>query len=145
MSQLLFFIVMFCGGVMIALQPSINARLAQKVGVFESSCVSFAVGTAALLLFVLLAGKGSLRAVGGASWWELTGGLLGAFFVTATIIVVPRLGTTATFAAVIAAQLTTGILLDQFGLFGLRQIPMDGRRGLGVFLLMAGAALVFRR
>ncbi|HZV82312.1 MAG TPA: DMT family transporter, partial [Geobacteraceae bacterium] len=33
---------MFCGGITIALQPSINARLAQKVGLVESSCISFA-------------------------------------------------------------------------------------------------------
>jgi transporter family-2 protein len=144
-NSLLLLALMAGGGVLVAVQPSINARLAQKTGIFESSFISFAVGTVALLLLVLVAGKGSLRAAGGASWWELTGGLLGACFVTATIIVVPRLGTAAAMAAVIAAQLTTGLLLDHFNLFGFREIPMDGRRAAGVVLLAAGAALIFRR
>jgi transporter family-2 protein len=129
MSNALLLFLMFCGGMMVALQPSINARLAQKTGVIESSCISFAVGTLILFILVLLMGKGSLRGIASASWWELTGGLLGAFFVTATIVVVPRIGTSATMGAVIAAQLTTGLILDHFGLFGLRHIPMDGKRG----------------
>jgi transporter family-2 protein len=136
---------MFCGGVVVALQPSINASLAQKIGTFESSFVSFAVGTLALLAIVMITGKGSIRALPCASWWELTGGLLGAFFVTMTIVAVPRIGTTAAMVTVITAQLSTGILLDHLGAFGMRQIPLDGRRAFGVALLMAGAALVLRR
>lgn len=145
MSNLMLMVLMFCGGLAVAVQPSINGRLAQKVGTFESSFISFAVGTLALLAVVLIAGKGSLRGIGAASWWELTGGFMGAFFVTMTIVAVPRIGTAAAMASVIAAQLTTGMLLDHFGLFGFRQIPMDGKRAFGVVLLMAGAALVYRR
>lgn len=145
MGSLLLLILMVCGGVAIALQPSINSRLAQKTGIIESACISFAVGTLALLAMSLLAGRGSLRGIGDASGWELTGGLLGAFFVTMTIVVVPRLGSASAFAAVIAAQLVTGLMLDHFGLFGLRQIPFDLKRGVGVLLLLVGTGLVFRR
>lgn len=137
--------LMFCGGIAIALQPSINGRLAQKIGIIESSCISFAVGTIILLGGALLAGKGSFRGLAAASWWELSGGVLGAFFVTMTIIAVPRIGTTSAMVAVIGAQLTTGILLDHFGLFGFRTIPIDGKRLLGAVLLLAGTALIFRK
>jgi len=145
MSQILLLVLMFCGGIAIAVQPSINSRLAQKTGVFESSCISFAVGTLLLLVVVLIAGKGSLREVTQASWWELTGGGLGAFFVTMTIIAIPRIGTTSALAMVIAAQLTAGVLLDHFGLFGFRTIPLDSKRAFGVALLMAGAGLIIRK
>lgn len=145
MSSVLFFMLMFCGGIAVAVQPSINWRLAQKVGAIESSCISFAVGTLALLALVLISGRGNLRGIGEADWWELTGGLLGAFFVTLTIVVVPRIGTASAMAATITAQLVTGLLLDQFGLFGLRAVPLDGKRALGATLLLIGAGLVFRR
>jgi transporter family-2 protein len=137
--------LMFCGGIAVAVQPSINGRLAQKVGTFESSCISFAVGTMLLMAVVLIAGRGSLKGVASASWWELTGGGLGAFFVTMTIVAIPRIGTTASMAAVIGAQLTTGVLLDHFGLFGFRTIPLDGKRAMGVALLMAGTSLIIRK
>ncbi len=145
MNSLFLMALMFCGGVAIALQPSINARLAQKIGVVESACVSFAAGTLVLLLIVLCTGRGGLRHLGNAPWWEMTGGLLGAFFVTMTIIVVPRIGTASAVASIITAQLVTGIVLDHYGLFGLKEAQFDLKRGLGVLLLLAGEALIYRR
>ena len=145
MSNTILVILMACGGLAVALQPSINARLAQKVGAYESSLISFAVGTLALLIMVMIAGRGNLRNVADASWWELTGGLLGAYFVTMTIIAVPRLGTVAVMSIIIAGQLITGALLDQSGLFGLRQIPFTPLRGIGILLLCVGAGLVIRK
>jgi transporter family-2 protein len=145
MSQILLLALMFGGGIAVAVQPSINGRLAQKIGVIESSCVSFAVGTLILLLMALFWGKGSFREITTANWWELTGGGLGAFFVTLTIVAIPRIGTTAAMASIIVAQLTTGILLDHFGVFGMRTIPLDSKRAIGVALLMAGTALIFRK
>jgi len=145
MYNLSLILIMFCGGIAVAVQPSINARLAQKIGAFESSMVSFGVGTLALMAVVMLAGRGDLRGLATVSWWELTGGLLGAFFVTLTIICVPRLGTTAVMATIIAGQLVSGVLLDHFGLFGLRQLPLTPMRLAGMVLLAAGAALVIKR
>ncbi len=145
MNQMLLLFLMFCGGVAAAFQPSINGRLAEKTGVLESSCISFSVGAVALLILVFLVGKGDMRGIGSAAWWELSGGLLGAFFVTMFIVAVPRIGTTAAMASVIAAQLATGVLLDHFGMFGFREIPLDGKRAFGIALLMAGTALVLRK
>lgn len=145
MNNIFWLFLMFCGGIAVAFQPSINARLAQKTGAYESSLISFAVGTLAMLAVVIFSGRGSLRGISGASWWELTGGFLGAFFVTMTIITVPRMGTAAVMATVITGQLVTGALLDHFGLFGLRHIPMTPVRLAGMLLLAAGAALIIKR
>lgn len=145
MTNLTLLVLMACGGMAVALQPSINARLAQKVGSYESSLISFAVGTLALCVVVALSGRGNLRAMAGATWWELSGGLLGAFFVTLTIIAVPRLGTLAVMAVVITGQLATGALMDHFGAFGLRHLPLTPLRCTGMLLLAAGAALIIKR
>ncbi len=145
MNQISLLFLMFLGGIAIAIQPSINGRLAQKVGALESSLISFAVGTLFLAAVVLFAGKGSLKGVANGSLWEFTGGILGAFFVTMTIIAIPRIGTTAAMAAVICAQLTTSVILDHFGLFGFRTIPLDSKRAVGVALLMAGAGLILKK
>jgi transporter family-2 protein len=145
MSNIFWVFLMLCGGLAVAFQPSINAKLAQKIGVYESSLISFAVGTLAMLIVVLFAGRGNLRGISAASWWELTGGFLGAFFVTMTIISVPRMGTTSVMAAIIAGQLATGAMLDHFGLFGLRHLPMTPLRIAGMVLLAAGAALIIKR
>lgn len=146
MNTFVLFLVMFCGGIAVALQPSINGRLAQRIGTLESSGISFAVGTLALFAIVLVGGRlGNMRGIADASWWELTGGFLGALFVTLTIIIVPRIGTASAMAAAIAGQLIAGLLLDQYGIFGFRTIALDGKRAFGVALLLIGAGLVFRR
>lgn len=145
MSSIVFFFIMFCAGMTVAIQPSINARLAQKVGILESACISFAVGTLVLLTVVLVSGRYNVKGLSEANWWEWTGGILGAIFVSTTILVVPRIGTAAAMAATIAAQLITGIILDHFGLFGFKGATLDLKRFAGALLLLCGAALVFKR
>ena len=61
MNSLLLLGLMLCSGIAVALQPSINGRLAQKTGVLESSCISFSIGALALLLLALCLGRGSFR------------------------------------------------------------------------------------
>ncbi|PLX94018.1 MAG: hypothetical protein C0621_06165 [Desulfuromonas sp.] len=145
MSTYFIFSLMLVAGMMVAVQPSINARLAQHVGLIESAALSFAVGTVALLIVSFVTSRGDWRGVSQTTWWEWSGGLFGAVYVAASIFAVPRIGTAATMAAVIASQLATGLLMDHFGLFGFHGAPFDGKRLLGVILLMLGAFLVVRR
>ena len=145
MTNYVLFLIMFFGGMTVALQPSINARLAQRVGILESAFISFAVGTLALLLVVLMSGRGTIKGIYGAAWWELTGGILGALFVSLTILVVPRIGTAAAMSAIIAAQLATGLVLDHFGLFGFKVLPFDLKRLIGLAFLVLGAGLILER
>ena len=145
MSNPLLILLMVAGGVAVAMQPSINARLAEKTGFLQAATLSFAVGTLVLLILSLASHEGSLRRASEAEWWQFTGGLFGAFFVTMTIIGVPRIGTTAVLALTIVSQLIAGLVLDHFGLFGMRGIPIDFKRSLGVVLLLVGVALICRR
>ena len=144
MSKLILLLIIFVSGVLVALQPSVNARLAQKIGLVESSTVSFLVGTIFLFLLAMVFGQGSFRALPQATWWELTGGLMGAFFVSAVILVVPRLGTGSVMAVAIAGQLLTALLLDQFQLFGFREIPITYSRISGAVLMLLGTWLIIR-
>jgi transporter family-2 protein len=144
MSKFILLALMFVGGALVALQPSVNARLAQKIGLAESSTVSFLVGTMALLLLAMVFGQGSFRALPRASWWELTGGLMGAFYVFTVILIVPRLGTAGAMAATIAGQLLAALLLDQFQAFGFRGIPLDLSRISGAVLMLLGTWLIVR-
>ena len=145
MSNLMLLLTIIVAGAAATIQPPINARLAEKVGILHSATISFLVGTLVLLVLSCVVEKGSFRAAGQAEWWQLSGGLFGAFFVSMTIFAVPRLGTGAVMAALIVSQLATGLVFDHFGLFGMRQIPFDLNRVAGVILLLLGVALIYRR
>ena len=144
MSKVILLMLMFVAGALVAFQPSVNARLAQKIGLLESSCISFLVGTTFLLLLAAFFGRGSFRALTQVSWWELTGGLMGAFYVFTVILIVPRLGTGAVMAVTIAGQLLTALLLDHFQLFGFRGIPLDAARISGAVIMLLGTWLIIR-
>lgn len=145
MPNIVLMILMAIGGVAVAMQPSINARLAEKTGFLQAATISFAVGTLILFFISLSSGQGSFRRIPEADWWQLTGGLFGAFFVTMTIVGVPRIGTTAVLALTIVSQLVAGLVMDHYGLFGMRGIPIDFKRMFGVALLLAGVFLICRR
>ena len=145
MSNMVLYVLIVCGGVAVAIQPSINARLAEQTGFLQAATLSFAVGTLVLLTLSLLSSQGSLRRVVEVPLWQLTGGMFGAFFVTMTIIGVPRIGTTAVLALTIASQLIAGMIMDHYGLLGMRGIEIDVKRVVGVVLLLIGVYLICKR
>jgi transporter family-2 protein len=113
-----------------------------------ASTISFVVGTLVLLALSLAlrpALGGDFSAARGAPWWQLTGGLIGAMFVTTTVLLIPRLGATALVAGTIAGQLVGGVLIDYLGLFGLTRVPVTGYRLLGLALLVIGGMLTIKR
>lgn len=137
--------MMVMAGVMIGFQSPINAALSKKVGLFESSFVSFSIGTLTLLLVVLCFGKGNLREVTNVPWWQFLGGLLGAVYVTTMILGVPRIGVTTVMVATLAGQLATGLLIDHYGFFGVQPRPIDWQRLSGLALLMLAIWLIYSK
>jgi bacterial/archaeal transporter family-2 protein len=143
MNGLIVVFMMVLAGMFIGFQSPINAALSKRVGIFESALVSFTTGMVVLLLVVLFMGKGQLREALHAPIWEWTGGLLGAMYVTAIIVAVPRIGVSTAMIAAIAGQLLIGMIIDHFGWFGLAVRPVDWRRILAVLLMMAAVWLIF--
>jgi len=108
--------------------------------------VSFAIGTVALALVASLA-TGGLRQIAGVrdvSLVYLTGGLLGAVYVTSILVTVRTLGLGGVTAATIAAQLAVSVVVDHFGLLGVARQPITTARVAGVVLLGLGTYLVVR-
>jgi transporter family-2 protein len=74
-------------------------------------------------------------------YW-ISGGILGAGFVTATVFLVPRIGVATLAAFVVAGQFMTAVLIDHYGLIGVVERSFTLVRAAGVALLFLGALLV---
>jgi transporter family-2 protein len=133
-------------GGLIALQAPINSTLGRQIGTFQAAAVSFAVGTALLVAIVVLAagGFGDLGQARHLSWYYLTGGVLGAAYVTTVLVTVRPLGAGGVTAATIAGQLTAAVLVDHLAGLGVDRHPVTAGRLLGIGLLAAGTYLVVR-
>ena len=135
----------FTGG-LVALQAPINSGLGRSIGTWQAAFLSFAIGTAALALIAALAGggMGAISGVRDVSLVYLTGGLLGAVYVTSILVTVRTLGLGGVTAATIAAQLAVSVVVDHFGLLGVAKQPITAARVAGVVLLGLGTYLVVR-
>ncbi|HZF00191.1 MAG TPA: DMT family transporter [Planctomycetota bacterium] len=142
MSPSLVIGMMVVSGALMAFQGPINAALRTHVGVFESSLISFLVGTAVLVAIVLIKREGSLLAARNAAWWQLTGGLIGAVFVTTTLIAAPQIGVTGMIVAALCGQIAGGLLIDRFGWVQISAKPIDLTRLAGLALLAVSVVLI---
>ena len=128
MLKLIFPLLALIGGMALATQGQINGGLGKKVGVIEGSFISFSIGTLALLFILLFFGSGNISALSTVPKWQLTGGLLGAFYVVVQVIVVPKIGVSASLMAVIAGQIILGAVIDHYGFFGGNRFPLIDRK-----------------
>jgi transporter family-2 protein len=135
----------FTGG-LVALQAPINSLLGRSIGTWQAACLSFAIGTVALACIAALAtgGLGQIADVRGVPWYYLTGGLLGAAYVTSILVTVRTLGAGGVVAATIAGQLAVSVVVDHFGLIGVAKQPVTAAKIVGVVLLGLGTYLVVR-
>jgi transporter family-2 protein len=133
-------------GGMIALQAPINSNLGKRIGTLPAASVSFAIGTIVLVLLALLfgGGFGKLGEARHLSWVYLTGGVLGAAYVTTVLVTVRSLGAGGVTAATIAGQLTAAVVVDQLGILGIEKQVVTAPRVIGIVLLAAGTFLVVR-
>ena len=138
-------IAILAGG-FFALQPPINGSVADKLNSsLLAALISFFVGTVLLVIVNLTIGtklppSEKLQAI---PWWLwLAGGAIGAFVVSAAIIIQPKIGAGGWVACYIFGQLTMSILLDNYGLLNLEIHPINAMRLIGVFLLAIGAILI---
>jgi transporter family-2 protein len=135
----------FAGG-LVALQAPINSMLGKTIGTFAAATVSFVIGTIALAGITAFAG-GGFGEVGDArnlAWYYLTGGLLGACYVTTVLVSVRTLGAGGVTAATITGQLTASVVIDRLGILGLEERPLSPLRILGIAMLALGTFLVVR-
>lgn len=137
-------ILALVAGCVMALQPMVNARLAGQCGhPLQASILSFATGLLALLLVGLSMRVGypvpsKLQTL---PMWAWTGGLLGTYMVTVSLLIAPRLGATRWIALVMAGQIALSLVLDHFGA-GYAQHAISPLRLVGVVCVVAGVYLV---
>jgi transporter family-2 protein len=145
MSKLVYLALMvfagWCGGI----QASVNSGLGRRAGTIEATLISFASGTLVLILLFFLLGKGDISAAFSAPKWQLTGGILGVLMVFSMIISVPHIGVASVMLGIILGQLTSSLIIDNFGLFGAPLIRFDAYRLVGVIFMLIGVLCVFRQ
>ena len=147
MKLLIYSLPILCG-IAIAVQAIVNGQLRVAIGSpLVAAFISFFTGTVLLLLLIVATRQPapSVQTMQQVSWGKWTGGLLGAFFVTAVIITIQKIPAANMFALIITSQFITALLIDHFGWFGALQVSASPMRLAGVLLLITGAYLIIKK
>jgi bacterial/archaeal transporter family-2 protein len=143
--QYVYMALAVAAGILIPLQTGFNTQLGRAVG--SAWTASAIVMTVAMLSMVLLATvsraplpiMGQLHAAPPTAW---LGGLFGAIYVLALILLAPKLGAANLVVFVVIGQLIAALTIDHFGLIGFAVQHFTLAKAAGVALLIGGAVLI---
>ncbi|MFM9905953.1 MAG: DMT family transporter [Pyrinomonadaceae bacterium] len=146
-NTFIFLLFALVAGAMIPTQAAVNNKMAATLdSTALAALISFFIGTLALFVYTILSGTpiAALALAKDAPAVAWVGGLLGAFFVTASIALIPRLGVPMTFSLIVAGQMLASLVIDHFGLLGQEVKEINLARVAGILLITAGVVLIRR-
>ena len=87
---------------------------------------------------------GAFGSLDDAAPWHLVGGLGSAVYITAGILLFPRLGAIVAVGLFVAGQMLASLLLDGFGWLGVQRESLDAVAAAGAAAVVVGVLLVVR-
>lgn len=141
-----YLIIALALGLLVPFQTAANSRLRQVVGpAYVSTLVSFSVSTLALLLVSLVAGIPILPTetmLAEAPCWSWFVGIVAVVTITIAIHLFKEIGQLQAIVIPMFSQLIFSLMIDHFGWFTHRAIPLSTNRIIGALLLIIGVILV---
>lgn len=128
------------------LQPLVNAKLNQHVdSPIWVSFISFASGTIILLILgLIINGKFMTLETEGLKWWMFISGLIGATYVTFSLLAVPHLGAATLAVIATGTVLIVSGLLDHFGVLSEAPHPINLQKFCGMVLLAIAVLITMK-
>jgi transporter family-2 protein len=132
-------------GVAVGVQGPLAGLMSNRIGFLESAFYIHLTGAiAAGLLLLLFFRGGNLAAWRDVPWYALWAGALGVIVISGMSFLIPRVGVAPATVLIVAAQITVGVVLDQFGWLDAAVRPLEWQRGLGLLLVFLGVWLAVR-
>ena len=132
------------GGLAVGVQGPIVSQMSQRIGTMAGAFVVHVSGAILSGVLLLALGGENIHNWRNLSWYMFLSGSFGVVLYLTLNQTMPRLGATTALALIIIGQLVMGILIDQFGLFGVAVRPLDLVRLVGAGMLIAGGYLIIR-
>ena len=132
------------GGVFIPITAALSGAMGRTLGNPNTAAFITIAGAFLLVLAFTLAGNGagvSLATLRQVPALQLVAGFGIAFYILSITYVAPRFGVGNAIMLVVAAQIASSAAIDQFGLFGAPQKPIDMLRAAGLAIMVVGVVI----
>ncbi len=142
-----FSILAFVGGMLVAAQGPIYARLSDGLSRDYLLAVFLAFATAAGVTGVMAVGFGSFRnltfaTISALPLWVWLGGMFGVVHVVISMQSIPVLGVTLFLVVVVTGNLVGAAIYDHLGAMGLAERPFSSAKAFGLLLVILGVGIV---
>jgi transporter family-2 protein len=144
MGYWLVILIGLVGGLAVGIQSILAGAMGQKIGGTATSFIIHLGGMVFSGILLVLRGGEKIRDWRSLPWYMLGAGIFGLILYLTISVTLPRVGGTMMMTLIIIGQLSMGIVIDHFGLFGVAMHPIDLPRILGVVALLAGGYLIAR-
>ncbi|WP_340613515.1 DMT family transporter [Xenorhabdus thailandensis] len=144
-SSIIFAFSAIFAGAVVPLQASANAALGRGLGhPLWGTLVSLLVSLIAVIpiLLTMRVPPPQISQVVNLPIWSWVGGIAGIIYITAALLLVPKLGATNFIICVIAGQIIISVLIDHFGLMGLPIKEIKLGKTFGIIFIFLGIFMV---
>ncbi len=144
MPNLIYLAIAAVSGAAMAIQGTFNSVLGKIIGVWESTLIVHVIGTIIVLIIMLLMGRGisNFAKCSQVPWYAYLGGILNVIIIFTVVKTMPVIGVGNATTAIIVAQVSTAVLIDSLGLFGMKKYDFQYIDLLGIALLAIGARIL---
>lgn len=130
------------GGLAVGVQAQIAGAMGQRVGGVSSSFIIHLSGMVFSGIYLFIRGGEKIQEWHTLPWYMLGAGIFGLILYLSINTTLPRLGGTMMITLIISGQLLAGLIMDQFGFFGMDIRQIDTTRAAGVVALLVGSFLI---
>lgn len=144
MKDIFWILITLASGALLPIQAGLNTRLGKDTNnAVYASLISFVVGGIALLIYIIVTRQqGNLAGAKDTPLIYWIGGLIGALYVTITILAFPRIGPAMMFGLIVAGQMIMSVVLDHTNTLVAVQHSFNLYRLLGIILIIGGVVLL---
>ena len=136
-------ITAFLMGAILSTYLPMNSSASRYLGSsIAASFTFFVVALTTVLCILLVSGQQHcLARVKNVPVYLHVAGIISAFFIVGTTVLVPRVGARTFFILLVSGQILMAIVISHFGLLESPQDPVTAKKIVGAIFVIAGAAL----
>ncbi|WP_287152629.1 DMT family transporter [Candidatus Solincola tengchongensis] len=143
MNKILYYLLAFVVGLIIAVHLAMNADVGQKIeNARAANAVFWVIGAlVAVIIWLASPGRSAITRITDVNPFLFLAGAMGAALVLAIAVIIPRIGAGATNVLQLTGQVTAGLLISHFALWSSPHSSVNPLKLLGVAVMIGGACL----
>ncbi len=139
----IYYVISLITGILIAIMITVNGGLNSAVGLYSSTVIIHIVGLIIMTIVMIIKKTHPLKVK--LPWYLYLSGALGVLATVGNNYAFAPLGVSALLSLGLIGQISAGIIIDQFGLFGIKPFKMKKARVLSLLIMAIGAIFMIRQ